>query len=86
MKGKKHTARAKEKMSLSHTGKFRGGNSPNASAVINIDTKVEFECINDAAKFYSIFPSGISAACRKVIKTTGGYKWMYLIEYYGDKT
>ena len=46
--------------------------------VINIDTKLEFCSIKEAAEFYSIKANSIGMVCNKQRKTAGGYRWEYL--------
>lgn len=64
-----------KKMSEAHKGKHDGGNNPNSSKVICVETGVVFNCIKDAQAWAG--KTGISACCRGERKTCGGYHWAY---------
>ena len=74
--GKHHTDETRRKLSLTHMGK----NSINARKVKGTNKnndEVIFDSIADAGRALGILPQNISACCRGVGKTAGGYKWRY---------
>ena len=74
--GKHHTDETRRKLSLTHMGK----NSINARKVKGTNKnndEVIFDSIADAGRALGILPQNISACCRGIGKTAGGYKWRY---------
>ena len=74
--GKHHTDETRRKLSLTHMGK----NSINARKVKGTNKnndEVIFDSMADAGRALGILPQNISACCRGVGKTAGGYKWRY---------
>jgi len=69
-----------KKMSEGRKGKCAGKDSGRARKVINIDTGLIFDTIQEAAKCYKITYSNISNCCAGRIKTSGGYHWKYFDE------
>jgi group I intron endonuclease len=49
--------------------------------IINLDTKKIFNTIRDGARYYNIDSSSLAKVCKGVLKTCGGYKWMYYDKY-----
>ena len=57
-----------------------GKNSINARKVKGTNQnndEVIFDSIADAGRALGILPQNISACCRGIVKTAGGYKWRY---------
>lgn len=52
-------------------------NKTQSFAVINLDTGERFETLYEAVTKYSLKKSALSACCRGVTKTCGGYRWAY---------
>lgn len=67
-KGKKHTEEARVKMRQNHGSKVR---------VINLDDNKSFNSTIEAAEYYNLCGSHITAACKGKLKTHGGYRWAY---------
>ena len=67
----------RKKVSEKHSGQ---GN-PRAKKVICIETKEVFNCIKDGAEAKNVSRQGINKCLKGIMKTTGGYHWMYYDEY-----
>ena len=82
MYGKHHSKRSKKKISKSMIGE----NNSNSKPVVQIDPNTN-EIINtyfgtrEAARQTGFDYSNISKCCRGKLKTTGGFKWVYLSDY-----
>ena len=46
--------------------------------VINIDTKLQFNSIKDASRYYNINNTSIANCCKGKYHIAGGYHWKYL--------
>lgn len=53
------------------------GDNGNAKSIICLDDNKRYNCIEDAAEYYSVSASKISAVCRGKRKHTGGYHFRY---------
>ena len=71
----------RKKVSEKHSGR---GN-PRAKKVICIETKEVFDCIKDGAEAKNVTRQGINKCLKGIMKTTGGYHWMYYDEYLKNK-
>lgn len=88
MYGKHHTPETKAKISASkkggpgvNKGKF-GAANPHARPVVSLDPETggvikRFGSIIDAANYYGILRSGISATLKGLQHVSGGYGWAY---------
>ena len=78
LKGKEKSQNAKNNMKLNHAN-VNGKNNPNSSSVAQYDLDGNlikiWDCINEAKKELKI--NNISACCRGVQNTAGGYIWKY---------
>ena len=79
----------RKKMSISRSGENNhmygklGANNPNAKKIICITTMMVFNCIKDAADYYSIDRSSITKCCKGKSKSAGKFNnqklvWRYL--------
>ena len=79
----------RKKMSISRSGENNhmygklGANNPNAKKIICITTMMVFNCIKDAADYYSIDRSSITKCCKGKYKSAGKFNnqklvWRYL--------
>ena len=58
-----------------------GSNSYRAQMVFCVEKDKIFKCIKDATEIMGVNSSQISACCRGVRHTTGGYHWYYINDY-----
>lgn len=76
--GKTHSLKSCDKISKNRRGKLLGSQNPAARRVVNIDTKMVFDTIRNAGKFYGIKSfCNISNVCANKLKRCGGYRWQY---------
>lgn len=81
MYGKKHTEETKTKISEKHKGKYSGKNNPKARKIAQYDKSGNLIKIWDyikQTKDFGFNPDSISACCRGIYKTSGGFVWKYL--------
>jgi group I intron endonuclease len=86
--GKPMSEETKIKLSHSRKGKCVGKDNPLSRKVINLNTKLIFDSVNEATKYCKINFAGISRACNKKQKTAGKHAetgeemyWMYYEDY-----
>ena len=85
--GKTHSKESKEKMSKLRKGmahltdeqKKKLKDSHLTRKVMNVDTKEIFKSVKEAAEKYNLKATHISRVCRGKRKTTGGFRWEYII-------
>lgn len=63
--GKTHSEEARKKISEANKGRLAGGNSPSAKAVIRLDDKKIYECIEYAAKENHVCRNTMASYCQK---------------------
>ena len=74
--GKHHTDETRHKLSLMHMGKNSVG-ARRVKGTNENNSVIIFDSIADAGRALNIHPQNISACCRGIGKTAGGYKWEY---------
>lgn len=90
-KGRKLSEEHKAKLSIASSGKNNpmygksGIKSPVAKAVICLDNLTTYDCIAEAGRALNINISHISAVCKGKLHKTGGYRFMYLEDYFNLK-
>lgn len=81
--GTKFTNEHKRKISEALTGSYRehviGSNNPSAKKVVNIDTGEVFGTLSEASAKYGVSRQAIGKVCNGHRKTSGGYKWRFLV-------
>lgn len=76
LKGKRHSAETKRKMSESQKGKHNRSGKPK-KPVMCIETGEIFESVSDAARHYNLFDGNIVKCCNGKYKSCGGFHWKW---------
>ena len=79
-KGHGATDEVRKKLSESSRGRFLREKSPNARAIICIETGKIYNCLKSAEDDTKIANQNISKVCRGLRHTAGGYHWAYYKE------
>lgn len=79
-KGHGVTAEVRKKLSESSRDRFLREKSPNARAIICIETGKIYNCLKSAEDDTKIANQNISKVCRGLRHTAGGYHWAYYKE------
>lgn len=85
--GKHHTAETRQKMKAAWTDERKAKQIPNLvkhhykRPVINVTTGKKFNSIKEAGEYYGIAPTHITRVLKGKRKTTGGYKWEYILNH-----